>query len=211
MLVGLRRSLASSCDVHLERAGLFEPPCPAHVAARLLDLVEAAEREARAPARVVLGQPGPDVVGHLPLGVVAQLAVELLFEPASLPDMVRRGSFFSRVRTPAALRKRPLTRPQGPRFGREGWVEEPERCGFFGWTTGSTIVRVVDDVPPVALTRRFLALCDHYGSQQLAVKLVASGRNAGVPGLPETDDWPAWDAAPMRAAVEYLEHKRGVR
>ena len=41
---------------------------------------------------------------------------------------------------------------------------------------------------------RFLVLCDHYGSQHLAVKLVASGRNTGVPGLPETDDWTAWDA-----------------
>ena len=25
--------------------------------------------------------------------------------------------------------------------------------------------------------------------------LVASGRNTGVPGLPETDDWTAWDTA----------------
>ena len=58
---------------------------------------------------------------------------------------------------------------------------------------------------------RFLVLCDHYGSQHLAVKLVASGRNTGVPGLPETDDSTAWDADQMRAAVEYLEHKRGVR
>ena len=58
---------------------------------------------------------------------------------------------------------------------------------------------------------RFLALCDKYGSQHLAVKLVASGRNTGVPGLPETDDWKAWDTDQMRAAVEHLEHKRGVR
>ena len=46
---------------------------------------------------------------------------------------------------------------------------------------------------------RFLVLCDHYDSQHLAVKSVASGRNIGVPGLPETDDWTAWDADQMRA------------
>ena len=28
---------------------------------------------------------------------------------------------------------------------------------------------------------------------------------AGVPGLPCRDDWPAWNAAEMRAAVDYLE------
>ena len=42
-------------------------------------------------------------------------------------------------------------------------------------------------------------------------RLVASGRNTGVPGLPETDDWKAWDADQMQAATEHLEHKRGVR
>ena len=63
----------------------------------------------------------------------------------------------------------------------------------------------------VALTQRFLAVCEDYGSQRLAVRLVASGRNTGVPGLPETDDWTAWDADQMRAAVDYLQRKRGVR
>ena len=63
---------------------LFEPPRPARVAARLLDLVEAPEREARPSTRLVLGQAGPDVTGHLPLDVIAQLAVELPFEPVSL-------------------------------------------------------------------------------------------------------------------------------
>ena len=72
-------------------------------------------------------------------------------------------------------------------------------------------VRAVNELPSVALTVRFLALCDQSGSQHLAVKLVASGRNTGVPGLPETDDWTVWDADQMRAAVEHLEHKRGVR
>ena len=66
----------------------------------------------------------------------------------------------------------------------------------------------VSDLPSVALTERFLALCEHHGSQRLVVKLVAVGRGTGVPGLPETDDWTAWDAAQMRAAVDYLEQMR---
>ena len=56
----------------------------------------------------------------------------------------------------------------------------------------------------VALTQRFLALCEHHGSQHLVVKLVAVGRGTGIPGLPESDDWTTWDAGEMRAAVEYL-------
>lgn len=71
--------------------------------------------------------------------------------------------------------------------------------------------RSLNELPSVALTQRFLSLCEDYGSQRLVVRLVASGRNAGVPGLPETDDWTAWDADQMRAAVEHLERKRGVR
>ena len=63
----------------------------------------------------------------------------------------------------------------------------------------------VDELPSVALTQRFLALCDHHGSQHLAVKLVAVGRSTGTPGLPQSDDWTTWDARQMRAAVEYLE------
>ena len=68
---------------------------------------------------------------------------------------------------------------------------------------------VTNALPSVALTVRFLALCEHYGSERLVVKLIASGRNSGVAGLPKTDDWPAWDADEMRAAVEHLERKRG--
>ena len=66
----------------------------------------------------------------------------------------------------------------------------------------------MNEPPSVALTQRFLALCEHYGSQRLTVRLVAVGRSTGVPGLPAGDDWTAWDAEEMRAAVEYLEQMR---
>ena len=69
----------------------------------------------------------------------------------------------------------------------------------------------MDELPSVAVTERFLALCQEFGSQRLAVRLVASGRNAGVSGLPASDDWTAWNAEEMRAAVEYLQRKRGSR
>ena len=54
---------------------LIEPPRAVCVAARLLDLIEATELEAGAPAGLPRRQSGPDVVGHLPLDVVAQLGV----------------------------------------------------------------------------------------------------------------------------------------
>ena len=63
-------------------------------------------------------------------------------------------------------------------------------------------------LPSVALTQRFLVLCQELGSQRLAVRMVAVGRSTGVSGLPKSDDWTAWDAEEMRAAVEYLEQKR---
>ena len=63
-------------------------------------------------------------------------------------------------------------------------------------------------LPSVALTQRFLTLCNEQGSQRLAVRLVAVGRSTGAPGLPASDDWTAWDAAEMRAAVDYLERMR---
>ena len=66
----------------------------------------------------------------------------------------------------------------------------------------------VNEPPSVALTQRFLSLCEHHGSQHLVVKLVAVGRGTGVAGLSESDDWTTWDAGQMRAAVEYLEHLR---
>ena len=56
----------------------------------------------------------------------------------------------------------------------------------------------------MALTTKFLALCQQYGSERLAVSIVAAGRSAGVAGLPESKAWTAWDGDEMRAAVEYL-------
>ena len=35
--------------------------------------------------------------------------------------------------------------------------------------------------------------------------LVAAGRKVGVSGLSAHDDWPAWDADEMQAAVKCLE------
>ena len=64
-------------------------------------------------------------------------------------------------------------------------------------------------LPSVAITTKFLALCEQYGAERLAVRLVAAGRSAGVAGLPEHDDWTAWNADEMRAAVEHLQRKRG--
>ena len=61
------------------------------------------------------------------------------------------------------------------------------------------------EIPSVALTQRFLAQCEHHGSPGFAVRLIAVGRSTGVSGLPETDDWTAWDADEMRSAVDYLE------
>ena len=67
----------------------------------------------------------------------------------------------------------------------------------------------VNELPSVALTTKFLALCEQYGSERLAVGIVAAGCSAGVPGLPHSDDWTAWNADEMRAAVEHLRRKRG--
>ena len=62
-----------------------------------------------------------------------------------------------------------------------------------------------DQLPSVSKTMLFLALCNHYGSQGAVVGLVAAGRKVGVSELPAHDDWPAWDADEMQAAVKYLE------
>ena len=67
----------------------------------------------------------------------------------------------------------------------------------------------VNDLPSVALTTRFLELCQRYGSEQLAVTIVAAGRSTGVSGLPQSNDWTAWNADEMRAAVEHLQQKLG--
>ena len=74
---------------------------------------------------------------------------------------------------------------------------------------GSRNWPVVNELPSVALTTKFLALCRQYGAERLAVKIVITGRSADVPGLRENDDWTAWNAGEMRAAVEHLQRKRG--
>ena len=66
----------------------------------------------------------------------------------------------------------------------------------------------MNELPSVALTQRFLVLCQQHGSERLAVRMVAVGRSTGVAGLPDSDEWTAWDAGEMRAAVEYLERLR---
>ena len=69
--------------------------------------------------------------------------------------------------------------------------------------------RGVDELPSVALTTRFLALCQQCGSEQLAVRIVAAGRSVGVPRLPQSSDWTAWNADEMRSAVDHLQRKLG--
>ena len=66
----------------------------------------------------------------------------------------------------------------------------------------------MNELPSVALTQRFLAVCEYHGSQRLAVSLVVVARGAGVPGLPRADDWTAWNAEEMAAVVDYLEQMR---
>ncbi len=65
------------------------------------------------------------------------------------------------------------------------------------------------ELPSVALTTKFRSLCQRYGSEQLAVRIVAAGRSTGIPGLPPSNDWTTWNANEMRAAVEHLQHKLG--
>ena len=64
-----------------------------------------------------------------------------------------------------------------------------------------------NELPSVAVTARFLPLCDHFGAQKLALHILAAGRSAGVAGLPHHNQWPEWNASEMRAAVEYLERQ----
>ena len=68
----------------------------------------------------------------------------------------------------------------------------------------------VGELPSVALTMRFLALCQQCGSEQLAVRIVAAGRSTGVSRLPQSNDWTAWNANEMRSALEYLQRKLGM-
>ena len=67
----------------------------------------------------------------------------------------------------------------------------------------------VNELPSVALTTRFLALCGQAGSERLAVRIVAAGRSTGVPGLPESNDRMTWNASEMGVAVKHLQHKLG--
>lgn len=70
---------------------------------------------------------------------------------------------------------------------------------------------MTNELPSVAMTDRFLALCKHYGAQRLTIRIVAAGRNAGVDGLPQHDEWAEWNSREMRAAVDYLEQQCGTR
>ena len=72
-----------------------------------------------------------------------------------------------------------------------------------------TGMRHDDTLPSVDTTMQFLALCERYGSEESAVAAVVRGRRTGVPALPCRDDWPAWNAAEMRAAVDYLMQAGG--
>ena len=67
----------------------------------------------------------------------------------------------------------------------------------------------VNELPSDALTTKFLALCQQHGSERLAVSIVAAGRSAGVPRLPQSNEWKAWNADEMRAAAEHLQRKLG--
>ena len=66
----------------------------------------------------------------------------------------------------------------------------------------------VNEFPPLPLMQRFLDLCEEYGSERLAVRLVVVGRSTGLLTLPASDDWTTWTADEMREAVEYLERHR---
>ena len=66
----------------------------------------------------------------------------------------------------------------------------------------------MNELPSVALTTQFLTLCEQHGSERLAVRLVAVGRSTGVSELPAGDDWTAWGAEELRAAVDSLERLR---
>ena len=43
------------------------------------------------------------------------------------------------------------------------------------------------------------------------MKIVVAARSAGVSGLSDNDDWTAWNADEMCAAVELLQRKRAAR
>ena len=75
--------------------------------------------------------------------------------------------------------------------------------------SGELVDPGVNELPSVALTTKFLELCQKHGSEEFAVRIVAAGRSTGVPGLPQSNDWTAWKTDQMRAAVAHLQHKLG--
>ena len=85
------------------------------------------------------------------------------------------------------------------------------RRRFHAATLFRNLSAYMNELPSVALTEQFLRLCEQYGSQRLAVKIVAVGRDTGEAGLPPSDDWTSWDAHEMRAAVQYLRRKHADR
>ena len=86
---------------------LVEPARAARVAAVFLDLLHAAERQPRPPARLGFGRPRLDVVGDQPFEVIAELGVELPLDALTLQQPAPPGhdgspSAASRIR-PTAL------------------------------------------------------------------------------------------------------------
>ena len=80
---GLRRSMRSGvADV---ARGVVEPAPDPGLAHVFLHLREAAELERRPPPRFVFAQAGLHQVLDAPVEVIAQLAVEILFQPAAPP------------------------------------------------------------------------------------------------------------------------------
>ena len=52
---------------------------------------------------------------------------------------------------------------------------------------------------------RFLGLCERFGGRVGGGRCPSGAGGCAYRGLPCRDDWPAWNAAEMRAAVDYLE------
>ena len=101
-----------------------------------------------------------------------------------------------------------------PAFRRHGALPDPrdlDRRGgeWFEWVPGNwspfmTIEHPTPPPPAVRVMRAFVQWWETIG-QQAAVKRVAEGHTAGVPGLPAHDEWWRWDADEMAAAVAHLD------
>ena len=76
---------------------------------------------------------------------------------------------------------------------RENLAEGDETIYLSG-TVGTDDGDSTNKPPSVALTTKFLELWQQYGSEQLAVGIVAVRRSTAVPGLPQGNDWTAWNA-----------------